>query len=621
MKVRTIAGLGMTLLAAGLMTIFFLNPDFPGCGFTNPGGDTRESTSDEAAKDSPDEIADFLAQYNATYRSLWTDAATADWTSRTLINPENSTASREAKTRLADFTGSDTIVRKLGLYRNRMDLNDLQDRQIEKAWQLASHTPAAGNGEAAALSAKAIAILGSMETFLYAATGQTDPGGSLGKVDPLMTARRDTADRRALWESRLAVGPNLKDGVLELRELRNAQARKMGYSSFFSLKAADYDLTGPELIRLMDEFTTGIEPLYLQLHCWVKHELARRYGADPSRRIPAHWLSDPWGQTWSGVIESADMDTHFRDVQPQWIIEEAERFYLSLGFDPLPLTFWGRSDLFLLGADSRREKSSLDVSLHLDLAQDARSLLHLQRDFASFMTAHQQLGIVYYQLAYSRPEIPPVLRRGGSRALPLALGALGSLAARQIPYLEEVGVLPKEETPEEIRWLMSQALTGPVVSIPFLSGTMAHWEHDLYEEDLPRHQFNTRYWEYAGRYQGLKPAVSRGEEYCDPAALPLLHLEPACAYDKAIAEVIMHQLHSFICRDILKQGLREANYAGNRKVGMLLHSIMEPGATRDWAQVLRQATGEAISAQGMVDYYQPLLEWLQIQNQGRDIEF
>ena len=612
MKVRTTAGLGMTLLAAGLMTIYFLNPNFPGCGSSGSGKDSQESTGMEPTPDSPGEVAEFLAQYNATYLSLWTDAATADWAARTTISPENSTAVRDAQTRLADFTGSKVVVQKLRMYRDRLDLSELQDRQIETAWQFATRGIHASAG------------LDTLETFLYPAPTpeQPDRRVSLQEMGPLLAASRDTAERRILWENRLTVGPHLKDGLVQLQELRNSEAREMGYSSFFGLKTAEEGMSSQDLLLLMDKLTTEVEPLYRQLHCWVRHELSQRYGVEAPRRIPAHWLNDPWGGTWPGVIETVDLDTHFRDVKPQWIIEEAERFFISLGFDPLPLTFWGRSDLFPIEPDSgRRRKSSRPVSLHVDLAQDVRSLLNIQPDLASFLIAHQQLGIVYYQLAYSRLDVPPVLRRGASRALPGALGGVGSLAARQVPHLKAVKVLPPEETPEEIRWLMGQALQGSVVSIPFLGGTLAHWEHDLYEGNLPRHHFNTRWWEYAGKYQGIESASPRGEEFCDPAALPLLHTQPACGYDQAIAEVIKHQLHRYICREILKQDVRNADYSGNRNVGMFLHSIMEPGATRDWTQLIRQATGEELSAQALVEYYQPLLEWLQIQNQGRDIEF
>ena len=165
MKVRTLAGLGMTLLAAGLMTIYFLNPDFPGGVPSRSDGDAQENPEDQPAQDSPDEVAEFLASYNATYRSLWTDAATADWTSRTNVKRENSHEAREARNRLADFTGGSSGIQTLQLYRDRLDLNDVQDRQIDKAWQLAAHGP--GSSGAGSMADMMVAALDSMKTFRF----------------------------------------------------------------------------------------------------------------------------------------------------------------------------------------------------------------------------------------------------------------------------------------------------------------------------------------------------------------------------------------------------------------------------------------------------------------------
>ena len=85
--------------------------------------------------------------------------------------------------------------------------------------------------------------------------------------------------------------------------------------------------------------------------------------------------------------------------------------------------------------------------------------------------------------------------------------------------------------------------------------------------------------------------------------------------------MILHQLHRYICDELLHQDVRDANYFGDRTVGMYLSSILELGATRDGNLILRQATGEDLSAEAMLEYYQPLLKWLQQQNAGRDVGF
>jgi len=150
---------------------------------------------------------------------------------------------------------------------------------------------------------------------------------------------------------------------------------------------------------------------------------------------------------------------------------------------------------------------------------------------------------------------------------------------------------------------------------------MTHWEHDLYEEDLPRHQYNTRWWKYAGQYQGIEPPTERGEDHCDPATKTHIIDDPAQYYDYAISTVILHQLHQYICEEILEQDVRSANYFGNQAVGSFLDSILRQGATRDWTLIMREATGQDLSSAAMLAYFAPLQSWLEEQNAGRDVEF
>ena len=85
------------------------------------------------------------------------------------------------------------------------------------------------------------------------------------------------------------------------------------------------------------------------------------------------------------------------------------------------------------------------------------------------------------------------------------------------------------------------------------------------------------------------------------------------------ATVLKFQLHDHIARKFLHQPPQRCSYAGNKQVGAFLKGIMEKGGTEDWRKVLRDATGENLSTRAMVEYYQPLLGWLQEQNRGRQI--
>ena len=625
MKVRAIAGLGMSLLAAGLLTVFFLgeNRD-PGPATDQRGPVPGVPRAREAGAPGPAEVDSFLAGYNARYRRLWTDCQGADWDAGVDATPEHGAAQVAAAGRLADFVGGRSTIEQLRLFRGRLDLTDLQDRQIEVAWQLAAHAPATAAQAVPRLLATAAALTDSLAAHehLLSLPGQPPRRVTPREIDQLLAESSDLVLRQAAWESSQSAGPILKDGLVEARDLRNAMAREMGYSSFFHLETADYGLTADQMIRLMDELTAGIMPLYQQLHCWARHELARRYGVDQvPARLPAHWLGRPDGQQWPGLVADIDLDGMFTDVRPRWVMEQAERFYTSLGLEPLPETFWERSDLYELPADSPRKKDTHASAWHIDLDRDVRSLMSVKADFRWFSTTHRELGHIYYFLACSRDEVPPILRRGANRAFHEAVGSLMELAAGQPPYLQQMGLLGAEEAPDSIAWLLNQALQGPVVSLPFTCGTMTHWEHDLYEQNLPRHQFNTRWWEYAARYQGVVPPGERGEDFCDPATRALLSDDPARHYDGALGALIRHQLHRYICREILHQDVHAANYYGNLQVGRYLQSILRLGATRDWSLVMRQATGEDLGSEALLEYFAPLQKWLEKQNEGRVVGF
>ena len=44
---------------------------------------------------------------------------------------------------------------------------------------------------------------------------------------------------------------------------------------------------------------------------------------------------------------------------------------------------------------------------------------------------------------------------------------------------------------------------------------------------------------------------------------------------------------------------------------------MRPGSSGDWRQLLRETTGSDLSAQAMLSYYAPLMDYLKKENRGR----
>jgi peptidyl-dipeptidase A len=236
-----------------------------------------------------------------------------------------------------------------------------------------------------------------------------------------------------------------------------------------------------------------------------------------------------------------------------------------------------------------------------------------------FETTHHELGHGYYFMSYTRPEVPPLLRIGANPAFHEAMGSLIGLAARQVPYMQARGILPADYKTDQVAFLLNDALASAIPFIFWASGTMTHWEADVYAKGLPPEQWNARWWQYVRDFQGVEPPTERGEQFCDAATKTHINDTPAYYYSYAIANVLVFQMHDHIARKILHQDPRSCSYAGNKQVGAWLESIMEKGGTEDWRKVLREATGEDLSTRAELDYFAPLMKWLQEQNKGRSV--
>jgi peptidyl-dipeptidase A len=404
-----------------------------------------------------------------------------------------------------------------------------------------------------------------------------------------------------------------------LRDLRNGVAKEMKYPDYFSLEVAAYGMTTDEMLKMLEDWMATVRPLYLQLHTWAKYKLAEKYHQPVPKKIPAHWINNRWGQEWTGLVEAANIDKHFEGRNAEWVIKTAEQFYTGLGFSPLPESFWKKSDLYPLPPDSKRKKNTHAFCNHIDLENDIRSLQSIEPNSRWFFTAHHELGHGYYFKAYTRPEVPYLLRLGANPGFHEGVGELISLASSQVPYLQSRGVLPANFKPDKTAFLLDDALARSIPFIYFSCGVMPHWEADIYAHNLPPDQWNARWWKYVGEMQGIEPPSPRGEEFCDAATKTHINDFPAYYYNYAFATVFKFQLHDYIARKILHQPPQSCNYADNKEIGAWLNNILKKGGTEDWRKVLKDATGEDISTRAMAEYFKPLQSWLEEQNKGRQV--
>lgn len=570
---------------------------------------------------SPQQQAEeFLNIYENILAPLYSITSEAYWKSMTDVTDAHVGERIGAERSMAAFDGNVWVIesaKALLAQKNRLD--PVTVRRLEKVLLAAAQYPGTVPDivdARVAAEARQGAVLDSFEFCADRAGERCRKTVTANEIDNVLVNSRDEAERRHTWEVSKQTGPALKQGLAELRDLRNRLAQEMGYDSFFALQVADYGMPVAEMMAMMERFNEDLSPLYRHVHTWAKHRLAERYGRRPPEKIPAHWIGNRWAQAWPGLAAGVGLDELVKDKEPEWIVKQAEAFYTSMGMPPLPESFYAKSDLYPV---SERKKNTHASAWHMDLGMDVRSLMSVESNWRWFETTHHELGHIYYYLAYTEADVPLMLRGGANRAFHEAVGDLIGIAARRPAYLKEIGLLADDAQIDEIAWLLDEALDQAVVFIPFSAGTMSFFEHDLYEKNIPIDQFNKTWWEYAGRYQGIDPPSARGEEFCDACTKTHVSDDPAQYYDYAMAFVIKYQLHTYIARNILKQDPRDCNYYGNNEVGAFLWDLLSLGATRDWREVIKEKTGEEISTRAMLDYFEPLIEYLEKENAGRKI--
>jgi peptidyl-dipeptidase A len=566
------------------------------------------------------ETQQFLTNYSTEFQDLYYASAKAEWKANTRIQ-EGDTATanhvQRANEALAQFTGSEENINKAKKYKEYADwLSEVEVKQLDAILYAAANNPQTVDS----LVSERIKLENELNNKLFGFDFKIDGTSvSTNEIDGILRDSKSLQERLKAWKSSKEVGKELKNGLADVRDLRNKTVQALDYDNYFAYQVSEYGMSTQEMMDLMDKLNRQLYPLYRELHTYARYELADKYGAENvPQMLPAHWLPNRWGQGWSAMVsvEGADVNAELGKKSAEELVTIAEDFYVSLGFDELPQSFYDKSSLYPLPKDADYKKNNHASAWHLDLKDDVRSLMSVEPNEEWYETTHHELGHIYYFMQYSNPDVPILLRTGANRAFHEAIGSLMGLASIQKPYLSEIDILPRGSADNQTQKLLKEALNYAVF-IPFSSGVMANFEQDLYADNLSKEQFNERWWQLKKTYQGIVPPSTRGPEFTDAASKTHIINDAAQYYDYAMSNIILFQLHDHIANEILNQDVHATNYYGSKEVGEFLSELMRPGATKDWRTLIKKTTGSEISAQPMLDYFAPLMEWLKKENEGR----
>jgi peptidyl-dipeptidase A len=233
----------------------------------------------------------------------------------------------------------------------------------------------------------------------------------LEDLTELMRTSRDEGTLLDAWVGWHTVSPPMKDKYVRMVEIANEGARDLGYPDVAALWQSRYDTTAADFVADTERLWGEVKPLYQALHCYVRARLGEIYGTDVvplTGPIPAHLLGNMWAQEWGNIYDLVAPKDADKGYDLTKILEEqgydatritrtAEAFFTSLGFSPLPDTFWKRS---LLVKPKDREVVCHASAWDLDEKDDLRIKMCIKINEDDFQTVHHELGHNYYYSAY-----------------------------------------------------------------------------------------------------------------------------------------------------------------------------------------------------------------------------
>jgi len=452
----------------------------------------------------------------------------------------------------------------------------------------------------------------------------------LEAFEQIIDSSRNPDELLMAWNGWHEVGKPMKSMYMRMVEIGNKGSRDLGYSGLDDLWFSKYDMPADKFLEVTDSVWEEVKPLYEALHCHVRSQLNEYYGDEivpPEGLLPVHLTGNMWGQSWSNIYDlvypqanqtkSVDVTKIIKDrnINEIEMVEYAEDFFLSMGFEPLPDTFWERS-LFTKPQD--RSVVCHASAWNLDsVNNDLRIKMCIEKNEEDFITIHHELGHIFYYQAYN--HLPTLFQGGANDGFHEAFGDLLTLSITP-DYLKKIGFINDDEANlaknDSIGLLMKQALEGVVV-IPWAL-MLDKWRAGVFTGDIAENELNKAWWDMRESYQGIAPPDKRSEDYFDPGAK--YHIPGNTPYTRYyLARIMQYQFHESLCNDMGFSGpLHECSIYGDKLAGEKIISTMAMGQSAPWQDAFEKLTGSRnISGDSVMNYYKPLKEWLDIQNNDR----
>jgi peptidyl-dipeptidase A len=612
MKERGVKGL--RIVACALAGLVF-------AGFAAAQNPAAAKTSGKKSSPTVAAAQVFLDEAESRYFDLTNKAQRASWVEENFITDDTEEIAAQANQELSAFSAE--MSRKA----HEFDSLTLPTEMARKMLllKLSAGFPAPADAkEQKELSQVLASLDGDYGKGKWCPSGNASKCLDVTAVGKLMATSRDPEELKRAWVGWHAVGAPMRQRYARMVELGNKGSRELGFADAGALWRSNYDMAPDELTKEADRLWEQLRPLYESLHAYVRGQLRKKYGNEivPARGpIPAHLLGNIWSQEWNNVYSLMESPKPSQSYDLTKILEDrrtdakgmaryGEAFFISLGFAPLPKTFWERS-LFTKPEDR-------DVVCHasawdIDSKDDLRIKMCIQITEEDFRVIHHELGHNFYQRAYNGQ--PPLFQNSANDGFHEAVGDTIALSVTP-EYLKKIGLIDAVPTASgDIDYLLQQALEK-IAFLPF--GLLVDkWRWEVFANQVKPEEYNKAWWELRRKYQGIVPPVERTEADFDPGAK--YHVPSNTPYMRYfLARILQFQFQRALCRETGYTGpVHRCSIYGNKAAGERLNKMLGMGLSKPWPEALAVLTGEKqMDASALADYFAPLRTWLDEENKA-----
>ncbi|MDX2268538.1 MAG: M2 family metallopeptidase [Bryobacter sp.] len=452
----------------------------------------------------------------------------------------------------------------------------------------------------------------------------------LQQLSRIIGESRNPKELEEAWTGWRTISPPLKKDYARYVELANEGARELGFADTGAMWRSKYDMPADDFAKEVDRLWEQVKPLYLSLHTYVRNKLAAQYGkevVDPNGPIPAHLLGNMWAQSWDNLyplLAPPNADPGYdltkilkaRQASAVDMTKMGESMYVSLGFSPLPATFWERS---MLTKPRDREVVCHASAWDVDNDDDLRIKMCIEPTSEDFFTIYHELGHNYYQRAYNK--LPFLFREGANDGFHEAIGDTIQLSITP-GYLKEIGLINSIPDPSKDLGLLMRRALEKVSFLPF-GLLIDQWRWKVFSGEIKPEQYNSSWWELREKYQGVKAPVARPADAFDPGAK--YHVPGGVPYTRYfLAHILQFQFHRALAIkagcDLKTTPLHRCSIANNKEAGKAFSDMLALGASKPWQESLTILTGKPeLDATAIIDYFAPLKKWLDEQNAGSKV--